>query len=231
MILGNPPYNGFAGMAVDEERELSDAYRTTKKVRRPEGQGLNDLYVRFFRMAERRIAEKTGQGVVCFISNYSWLDGLSFTGMRERYLDAFDVVRIDCLNGDKYKTGKVAPDGTPDPSIFSTEGDPVGIQVGTAIATLVRKADHAPAEAIGFRHLWGQAKRAALLDTAEAEPNTLYADVSPLLPLGLPFVQTAVSEGWFDWPSLPDLFPVSFPGVQTGRDVFLVDTDLDRLKA
>ena len=83
VILGNPPYNGFAGMAVDEERELSDAYRTTRHVRRPEGQGLNDLYVRFFRMAERRIA-KTGQGVVCFISNYSWLDGLSFTGMRER---------------------------------------------------------------------------------------------------------------------------------------------------
>ena len=61
----------------------------TKRVRRPEGQGLNDLYVRFFRMAERRIAEKTGRGVVCFISNYSWLDGLSFTGMRERYLEAF----------------------------------------------------------------------------------------------------------------------------------------------
>ena len=62
VILGNPPYNGFAGMAVDEERELSEAYRTTKQVRRPEGQGLNDLYVRFFRMAERRIAEKTGRG-------------------------------------------------------------------------------------------------------------------------------------------------------------------------
>ena len=144
VILGNPPYNGFAGMAVDEERGLSEAYRSTKRVRRPEGQGLNDLYVRFFRMAERRIAEKTGQGVVCFISNYSWLDGLSFTGMRERYLEAFDAVRIDCLNGDKYKTGKVAPDGSPDPSIFSTEGDPVGIQVGTAIATLVRKAEHTP---------------------------------------------------------------------------------------
>ena len=115
VILGNPPYNGFAGMAVDEERELSEAYRTTRRVRRPEGQGLNDLYVRFFRMAERRIAQKTGRGVVCFISNYSWLDGLSFTGMRERYLEAFDAIRIDCLNGDKYKTGKVAPDGAPDP--------------------------------------------------------------------------------------------------------------------
>ena len=38
-------------------------------------------------MAERRIAETTqAEGIVCFISNYSWLDGLSFPGMRERYL-------------------------------------------------------------------------------------------------------------------------------------------------
>ena len=211
VILGNPPYNGFAGVAVDEERELSEAYRTTRRVRRPEGQGLNDLYVRFFRMAERRIAEKTGRGVVCFISNYSWLDGLSFTGMRERYLEAFDAVRIDCLNGDKYKTGKVAPDGSPDPSIFSTEGDPVGIQVGTAIATLVRKAEHAPADEIAFRHLWGQAKRVKLVETAEAAPDALYGGIDPLLPLGLPFVRTAVSPDWFDWPALPDLFPASFP--------------------
>ena len=229
VILGNPPYNGFAGMAVDEERVLSEAYRETKRVRRPEGQGLNDLYVRFFRMAERRIT-KTGQGVVCFISNYSWLDGLSFTGMREKYLEAFDTIRIDCLNGDKYKTGKVAPDGTPDPSIFSTPSDPVGIQVGTAIATLVRKADHASAETIGFRHLWGQAKREELLETAEAEPDNLYDTIEPVLPLGLPLVRTAVSEGYFDWPALPELFPQFFAGVVTGRDSFLIDTDLDRLR-
>ena len=230
VILGNPPYNGFAGMAVYEERELSDAYRTTKRVRRPEGQGLNDLYVRFFRMAERRIAEKTGQGVACFISNYSWIDGLSFTGMRERYLEAFDAVRIDCLNGDVRKGGKT-PGGQLDLSVFTVPRSSVGIQVGTAIATLVRKADHIPAKAIGFRHLWGQAKREALLETAEADPDVLYENMCPVLPLGLPFVRTAVSEEWFGWPSLPDLFPVSFPGVKTSRDPFLVDMDLDWLKA
>ncbi|MDE2917722.1 MAG: N-6 DNA methylase [Paracoccaceae bacterium] len=226
VILGNPPYNGFAGMAVEEERELSDAYRTTKRVRRPEGQGLNDLYVRFFCMAERLITQKTGQGVVCFISNYSWLDGLSFTGMRERYLEAFDAVRIDCLNGDIRKGGKT-PDGQPDTSIFTTDSA-VGIKVGTAIATLVRKTDHAPAGEVAFRHLWGEAKREELLATAESVG--LYDSIKPVLPLGLPFVQTSTSDNWFDWPSLPDLVPVSFPGVKTSRDGFLVDTDLDRLK-
>ena len=230
VILGNPPYNGFAGMAVDEERELSEDYRTVKEVRKPEGQGLNDLYVRFFRMAERRIAEKTGRGVVCFISNYSWLDGLSFTGMRERYLDAFDAIRIDCLNGDKYKTGKTTPDGRPDPSIFSMPGDPVGIQVGTAIATLIRKAEHAPAESVGFRHLWGQAKLTELNETAETEPAALYESVKPSLPLGLPFQELTVNPRWSVWPSLPDLFPVSFPGVKTSRDFFLTDVDFHRLE-
>ena len=230
VILGNPPYNGYAGMAVDEERELSTAYRTTRQVRRPEGQGLNDLYVRFFRMAERRIAEKTGQGIVCFISNYSWLDGLSFTGMRERFLQAFDAIRIDNLNGDKYRTGKTTPDGSPDPSIFSTPEDPIGIQVGTAITTLVRKADHAPAETVGFRNLWGQTKREDLTAMAQADPVALYDDVSPILPLGLPFAPIAVSANWNEWPSLPELFPTSFPGVKTSRDAFLVDVDLDRLK-
>ena len=152
--------------------------------------------------------------------------------MRERYLEAFDTIRIDCLNGDKYKTGKVAPDGSPDPSIFSTPSDPVGIQVGTAIATLVRKADHAPADTIGFRHLWGQAKREELLETAEAEPDNLYDSIEPVLPLGLPLVRTAVSAEYFDWPALPELVPsVSFPWRKvTSRDGFLVDTDLDRLR-
>ena len=230
VILGNPPYNRYPGVGVSEERELTLAYRVTKRVRLLEKKALNDLYVRFFRMAERRIA-KTGQGVVCFISNYSWLDGLAFAGMREHYLEAFDAIRIDCLNGDKYKTGKVAPDGSPDPSIFSTEGDPTGIQVGTAITTLVRKANHMPADTVGFRHLWGQAKPAELMATSEAEPDVLYDRIEPILPLGLPFVQTTVSKGWFDWPALPDLFLTFFSGANTNRDPFLVDIDLDRLKS
>ena len=230
VVLGNPPYNGFAGMAVDEERALSDAYRAAKRVRKPEGQGLNDLYVRFFGMAERRIAEATGRGVVCFVSNYSWLDGLSFTGMRERYLEAFDAVRIDCLNGDVRKGGKT-PDGAPDPSVFTVPGNSVGIQVGTAIATLVRKGGHAPASGIGFRHLWGRGKRTELLATAEAAPGALYDEFAPNLPLGLPFMRAAANAQWFEWPALPELFPASFPGVKTSRNGFLVDIDLNRLKA
>jgi predicted helicase len=229
VILGNPPYNGFASLAVEEERDLSNAYRTTKKAPAPQGQGLNDLYVRFFRMAERRIIEKSGEGVVCFISNYSWLDGLSFTGMRERYLEAFDSITVDCLNGDKYKTGKLTPDGDPDPSVFSTESNREGIQVGTAIAMLVRKPKHKAGDVVHFRHLWGKEKRAELLKSLGESSVNPYEALQPPLEVGLPFLPAKVELDFFAWPLLTELLPVSFPGVKTSRDDFLIAVDRQAL--
>jgi predicted helicase len=229
VILGNPPYNGFAGVAIAEERDLSQAYRTTKRAPKPQGQGLNDLYVRFYRMAERRIVEKTGRGIVCFISNYSWLDGLSFTGMRERYLEQFDRVWVDCLNGDKYKTGKLTPDGEPDPSIFSTEFNREGIQVGTAITLLLRRAKPHSSEMVRFRDLWGKAKSSQLVQEAENDAIPEYDKLPPALELGLPFRPSAVAIDYTAWPLLPQLFPISFPGVQTGRDEVVFDVDRERL--
>ena len=91
VILGNPPYNGSRGHGGGRGARAFDRLPQDEAgAASLRGRGLNDLYVRFFRMAERRITEKTGQGVVCFISNYSWLDGLSFTGMREHFLREFD---------------------------------------------------------------------------------------------------------------------------------------------
>ena len=147
VILGNPPYNGYAGIArIEEERDLTTAYRApVAGLPAPQGQGLNDLYIRFFRIAERRIAANAdGQGIVSFISNNAWLDGLSHTTMRHHYLQTFQQIYIDNLNGDKYRTGKTTPEGKPDPSAFSTSQNREGIQVGTAVATLLRNAS-APA--------------------------------------------------------------------------------------
>ena len=76
----------------------------------------------------------------------------------------------------------------------------------------------------------GQSKLSELTDTAEVEPATPYQIIEPVLPLGLPFALLAVNQSWSDCPSLPDLFPTSFPGVKTSHDSFLVDIGLDKLK-
>lgn len=252
VILGNPPYDGYAGMAVEEERSLSEAYRETKEASPPQGQGLNDLYVRFFRMAERRIAEgvpedddpKPGpprpeaKGIVCFISNYSWLDGLSHTGLRERFMEVFDSIEIDCLNGDKYKTGKKTPDGQPDPSVFSTEKNREGIQVGTAIALLERwpinpnrqplSDSYAPNAKVGFQNWWGKHKRAELEASLEKPSPPLI--LSPALKFGLAFIPLGVRKEYESWPLLPELLGASFAGVKTSRDDSLIDVDRGALE-
>ena len=70
VILGNPPYNAFAGVSPTEERGLVEPYKQNLNASVAAGGwgikkfNLDDLYVRFFRLAERRIAETSGRGVV-----------------------------------------------------------------------------------------------------------------------------------------------------------------------
>ena len=84
VVLGNPPYNAFAGTSPASEGGLVEPYKQGLQDRWSVRKfNLDDLYIRFFRVAERRVTERTGQGIVCFISNYSWLSYGSFVVMRQ----------------------------------------------------------------------------------------------------------------------------------------------------
>lgn len=128
-------------MSPEEELGLVEPYKEgLVKEWKIKKFNLDDLYVRFFRLAERRITERDipGKGVLAYISNFSYLRDPSFLVMRRRYLLEFDRVWIDCLNGDSRETGKLTPDGKPDPSVFSTEFNREGIRKGTAIGLMVK---------------------------------------------------------------------------------------------
>ena len=254
VIIGNPPYDGHPGLAVGEEKALTSAYRETKEAPDPEGRGLNELYVRFFRMAERRIAEGVPQsdelkpgpplgdakGIICYISNYSWLEGHSHTGLRERFMEVFDSISIDCLNGDSRKTGKRTPDGRPDPSVFSTEKNREGIRVGTAITLMERmpqtKANsvvanpdkYTPRADLRFRHWWGKEKIRELA-RSEANPKA-WTVLSPAKHARLEFFPQKSRHDYGDWPALPMLLPEKCAGVQTSRDEALVSFDRETLR-
>ena len=193
VILGNPPYNAFAGVALGEEGDLVRPYKEglierwgIKKF------NLDDLYVRFFRLAERRIAEFAERGVVCFISNFSYLGDPSFVVMRERFLNEFDAMWFDCMNGDSRETGKLTPEGLPDPSVFSTEYNHPGIRVGTAISLLVQKQKGNEGQEVHFRQFWGASKRSDLLDSLdEADFDVHYKAAHPQWKIASPSGQSA----------------------------------------
>ncbi|HUY28011.1 MAG TPA: type ISP restriction/modification enzyme [Candidatus Binataceae bacterium] len=228
VILGNPPYNAFDGISPDEEKGLLEPYKAglvakwgIKKF------NLDDLYVRFFRMAERRIAEMTGRGVVAFISNFSYLSDPSFVVMRQRFLSEFDRIWIDCLNGDSRETGKLTPEGRPDPSVFSTEQNREGIRVGTAIGVLVRRGKSQSPAAMGFRQFWGTSKREDLLTGLTADKfDTQYASVEPSIKNRYSFRPSEVSAAYSSWPRVIDLCAIPpSNGLMEKRGGALIDID------
>ncbi|MDB9414320.1 type ISP restriction/modification enzyme [Microcystis aeruginosa] len=207
VILGNPPYNAFAGTSPAEEAGLVEVYKQglisdwgIKKF------NLDELYVRFFRLAERCISENTGKGVVCYISNFSYLGDPSFVMMRQRFLQEFDRLWFDCLNGDSRETGKLTPEGNPDPSVFSTQYNKEGIRVGTTIGLMVRKEVRNKNVDVYFRHFWGVAKREQLLDSLNNQDfDALYQVSNPELSNRYSFRPSDVSSHYLAWPKLTDL--------------------------
>ncbi|HAO78604.1 MAG TPA: DNA methyltransferase, partial [Verrucomicrobia subdivision 3 bacterium] len=247
VIISNPPYNAFAGISPEEEQGLVDSYKEgLVKVWGIKKFNLDDLYVRFFRLAERRIAEKTGLGIVSFISNFSYLSDPSFVVMRQRFLQEFDSLWFDCLNGDSRETGKLTPEGKPDPSVFSTEYNREGIRVGTAIATMIRRRRReesqtskkkskslltsSPTSKIGdvfFRQFWGADKRAELLESLKAKKFAKqYENVKPTKENRFSFCPSDVTGDYHGWPRLTELCAEApSNGLMEKRAGALIDID------
>jgi len=232
VVLGNPPYNGFAGVSPAEEQGLVEPYKDglseTWGIKK---YNLDDLYVRFFRLAERRIAEQTGKGIVCYISNFSYLGDPSFVVMRQRFLSEFQHIWIDCMNGDSRETGKLTPDGKPDPSVFSTDSNPAGIRVGTAIGLMVRTAESDCNEVL-YRDFWGTKKRTDLLESLDAEPfGSTYLETHPDQENRYSFKPQDVSAEYKSWPLLSELAAEGGSnGLMEKRGGALVDIDCDALE-
>ena len=190
---------------------------------------LDDLYVRFFRMAERRIAEQTGRGVVCFISNHSWIEEPSFVVLRKHLLQSFDVFWIDNLHGNR-KISEYAPDGKTSETIFAIPGFSVGIQQGVATSLWVKTDNKAAEPKIYFRNDI-QAARAAdrrkqLLDgLATKEFDSQYQLSHPSEENRYSFRPSEVSMDYLSWPKLTELSVFLSNGLMEKRKGALIDID------
>lgn len=232
VVLGNPPYNAFGGVAQGEEQDLIQPYKDGLiDVWKIKKFNLDDLYIRFFRLAERRIAEQGGRGVVSYITNYSYLREPSFVVMRQHLLGNFDRLWLDNLNGDSRETGKLTPEGDPDPSVFSTDYNREGIRKGTAIALMVKRGGGQEVAEVRYRDWWGSAKREALLASLDdPQHESHYALAKPSTRNRFVFKPGEVRADYAAWPSLPELAaeaPIN--GLMEKRGGALIDIDRDAL--
>lgn len=237
VVLGNPPYYAFAGVSPEEEQGLVEPYKegltSEWKIRK---YNLDELYVRFLRLAERRIAEMSKRGIVCYISSYSYLSDPSFVVVRKRFCKEFNYVWVDCLNGDSRETGKLTPDGQPDPSIFSTEYNREGIRLGTAVGLFAKTGGIEP-QTVRYREFWGTDKRALLVKSlADTETfDSQYEPVKPAAANRFSLRPSKTEAGYKLWPAVVELAeeePIS--GLQEMRRGALMayesDTLRDRMK-
>jgi hypothetical protein len=239
VVLGNPPYNAYAGISKPAEGNAVEVYkqglRTEWGIRK---YNLDDLYVRFFRLAERAIAELNTEkrGIVCYISNYSWLREPSFVVMRQRLLQTFDKFWIDDLKG--AITDKT-PDGKSSQSIFTIDRVAVGIRVGTAISLWLRtgKGDYkAPNAQVLFRGDLNAARAADRRDQllkSLSDPDFMshYQLAAPSPANKYSFRPVEIRAEYASWHALTDLCAVPpINGLMEKRGGALIDIDRNVLK-
>ncbi len=235
VILGNPPYNAFAGVSPAEEEGLLSPYKSGLRKWGITKNYMNDLYVRFFRIAERRIAEKTGRGVVAFISNHSWVSKPTYVVLRQHLLDSFDCFWIENMHGNREES-EYAPDGRTSETIFATPGFSVGIRRGVVVSLWVRKGKGRGAARVLYRDDLNAARaverRAQLLQTlGGADFEGSYHAAAPAEGNKYSFRPSQVKTAFLCWPAVNDLSGVQpMLGLNENRAGALQDIDRDRLE-
>lgn len=131
VVLGNPPYSGHSSNTGEWiSNVIKDYYQVDgKPLGEKNPKWLQDDYVKFIRFAQWKIDE-TGEGVLGFITNHSYLDNPTFRGMRQSLMNSFDEIYILDLHGNSLKKEK-APDGSKDENVFD-------IQQGVAIVFMIK---------------------------------------------------------------------------------------------
>ena len=229
VIIGNPPYN--MGQVNENDNNKNRTYATMdKRVRETYAKdssatlknSLYDPYVKAIRWAADRIGE---EGVVAFVTNNSFLDGVAFDGMRKHLAEDFDAIYILDLAGNVRKN----------PELSGTTHNVFGIQVGVSINFCVKRRDKETNQTEIFYarvdEWWRKEEKYGYLNAKEQYHNIkwkairpdkrytwltegLHAEFETFLPMGSKEAKTAKGEAG------DVLFHTFSNGVKTNRDAW-----------
>ena len=133
VVLSNPPYNAWQQDENDNnrnrkyeevDRSVAETYGADSKATLRNS--LRDPYIKAIRWASNRIGE---EGVVAFVTNNGFIDGIACDGMRQHLAQDFDEIYLLDLTGNVRKN----------PKLSGTTHNVFGIQVGVSINFFVRK--------------------------------------------------------------------------------------------
>ena len=171
VIIGNPPYNVGQLNENDNNKNrkypvidghIRDTYAKDSKATLKNK--LSDAYVKFFRWATDRLGGR--DGIVCFVSNNSFVDQIAFDGMRKHLMQDFTHIDHIDLHGNVRKN----------PKLSGTTHNVFGIQVGVGITVAVRCSGKKRLRYHRVPEFWRTEEKLAWLDQRRLDWQTVAPD-------------------------------------------------------
>ena len=224
VVVGNPPYSGHSANDVDWIKDLLRGNVLESPTNYFEVDGnplgernpkwLNDDYVKFIRFAQWRI-EKTGSGILAFVTNHSYVDNPTFRGMRQSLMNAFNEIYILDLHGNSRKRER-SPDGTKDENVFD-------IQQGVAVGIFIKTPDSNVSRRVSHFDIWGSRNQKYAWLWNNDMSSTEWQSLAPTSPYYLftpsdSELEEEYRRGW----KITDVMPLNVLGFQTHRDRFAI---------
>ena len=221
VVMGNPPYSVSSS---NKSAWIQDLLKDYKKDLNERKINLDDDYIKFIRFGQHFI-DKNGEGVLAYISNNSFINGITHRQMRKHLLESFDEIYILDLHGDSRKK-ESSPDGSKDENVFD-------IMQGVSINLFVKTGQKAKVALGNVFHYELYGKRENKYETLNQ--TTIASLPWQQLDLKTPYnffvPKDFVNEHEYEKGlKVSDLFKENNSGVKTDRDSLFIDInarDLD----
>ena len=229
VVLGNPPYSGHSANASRKDGKLTWIGELIEDYKQVDGKGLGerntkwlqDDYVKFIRFGQQRI-QKSGAGILAFITNHGYLDAPTFRGMRQQLMGTFTEIHLLDLHGNS-RMQERAPDGGLDQNVFD-------IQQGVSIAIFVKEDGKPGPATVHHSELWG---------TREAKYKSLHEmDISTtgwtaLAPESPDYRfkpwDNELGKEYRKWLPINEIMSVNSAGIVTARDRLTIHWSSDEV--
>jgi very-short-patch-repair endonuclease len=225
IVVGNPPYSVSSTNKGEWIQNLLTDYKKwlgEKKI------NLDDDYIKFIRFGESLI-EKNGEWVLAYISNNSFIDGITHRQMRNHLMETFDSIYILDLHGSAKKK-ETALDGSKDENVFDIM-QWVSINIFIKNSPLEGSPKAGVAKKLAqVHHLDLYGKRNDKYDWLENHSLEDFQQLNPVEPYYF-FVPKDFSENveYEKGFKVDELFPVWNSGIKTDRDELFIDENKDIL--